>query len=109
MASDASQGVSGQATPLADAPLFREQVYRQLRSAILGGELPRGSRLSPSKLAAQLGISTMLIRDALRLLEENCLTHGDRDGFAHRRILDDGASDRNGTCVTKSARQPDGW
>ena len=59
--------------PIAEAPLLREQVYRQLRGAILSGELPRGGRLSPSQLASQMGISTMPVREALRLLEEDGL------------------------------------
>jgi DNA-binding GntR family transcriptional regulator len=59
--------------PIAAAPLYRQQVYHQLRGAILSGELPRGSRLSPAKLAARFGVSTMPIREALRLLEEDGL------------------------------------
>lgn len=59
--------------PVADPPLFREQVYQQMRNAILSGRLARGSRLSPAKIAQELGVSTMPVREAIRLLEDDGL------------------------------------
>ncbi|HEX2070063.1 MAG TPA: GntR family transcriptional regulator [Thermoleophilaceae bacterium] len=54
------------------APL-RDQVYERLRSAILGGEIPAGERISPPELAERLGVSTTPVREALRSLEEEGL------------------------------------
>lgn len=46
-----------------------EQVYDQLRSMILSGQLARGQRLPPEiALAAEFGVSRGTIREALRLL-----------------------------------------
>jgi len=59
--------------PLAEAPHMRSQVYDRIREAILSGELPAGSTVSPSDLAESLGISTMPVREALRVLEDDGL------------------------------------
>jgi GntR family transcriptional regulator, transcriptional repressor for pyruvate dehydrogenase complex len=46
-----------------------EQVYDQLHSMILSGELPQGHRLpTEDRLAADFGVSRSTIREALRLL-----------------------------------------
>jgi GntR family transcriptional regulator, transcriptional repressor for pyruvate dehydrogenase complex len=46
-----------------------EQVYDQLHSMILSGELPQGHRLpTEDRLAAEFGVSRSTIREALRLL-----------------------------------------
>ncbi len=58
---------------LIEAPALRKQVYGQLRDAIVTGELPAGSRLSPPAIAAAFGVSTMPVREAIRLLEEDRL------------------------------------
>lgn len=60
-------------TQLVEAPPLREQVYERLRDSIVAGELPSGSRLSPAALAESFGVSTMPVREALRLLEEDGL------------------------------------
>jgi len=54
---------------LLEAPLLREQIYDRLRSSILSGELAAGTRLSPADLAKRYGVSTMPVREALRLLQ----------------------------------------
>ncbi len=46
-----------------------EHVSEQLREAIVRGDLPSGSRLVESDLAAQFGVSRWPIREALRRLE----------------------------------------
>ncbi len=58
---------------LVEAPELRAQVYERLRDAILTGELPAGSRVSPIEVAGRFGISTMPVRDALRHLEQDGL------------------------------------
>src|SRR5262245_46210954 len=73
-----SSGTAGPIAPLArtqlvEAPPLREQVYSRLRDSILTGELRAGSRLSPAALAQGFGVSTMPVREALRLLEEDGL------------------------------------
>ncbi|MFN8151596.1 MAG: GntR family transcriptional regulator [Solirubrobacterales bacterium] len=54
---------------LLEAPLLREQIYDRLRSSILSGELEADTRLSPAELAERYGVSTMPVREALRLLQ----------------------------------------
>ncbi|GLR91987.1 GntR family transcriptional regulator [Bradyrhizobium iriomotense] len=49
------------------------QVFERLRNAILSLELPPGSPLSRADLAAQFGVSSTPIRDALMRLEEEGL------------------------------------
>lgn len=60
--------ISSLKTPL-DRTL-RAQVTRELRSAIIAGELPPDTRLNETDLAAQFGVSRGPIREALRELEE---------------------------------------
>jgi DNA-binding GntR family transcriptional regulator len=48
-------------------------VHERIRSAILRGELIAGSRVSPTEVAKLLGVSTMPVREAFRLLEEEGL------------------------------------
>lgn len=59
--------------PVAEAPPLREQAYQRIRRAILVGELGPGTQLSPAAIARNLGISTMPVREALRLLEDEGL------------------------------------
>ncbi len=58
---------------LIEAPALRDQVYARLREAILAGELAEGERVSPVQVARGFGISTMPVREALRLLEQDGL------------------------------------
>ncbi|WP_309127309.1 GntR family transcriptional regulator [Microbacterium sp.] len=58
-----------------------EQVTDELRSAIHSGELAPGERLVERKLAAQLGVSHIPVREALtRLAEERLITREPRRG-----------------------------
>jgi DNA-binding GntR family transcriptional regulator len=61
------------AVPLAESPSLHAQVHERIRGAILDGSLPAGSSLSPAVLAKQMGASTMPVREALRLLQEEGL------------------------------------
>jgi len=47
----------------------QERVYQRLERAIISGKLRPGERLFAGKLARQLGVSSMLVRDALSRLE----------------------------------------
>ena len=51
-------------------PLLRERLQQQLRRRILSGDLPAGSSLSATALAAEYGTSAMPVRDALRHLHD---------------------------------------
>jgi DNA-binding GntR family transcriptional regulator len=53
-------------------------VATEVRRAILTGAMPPGSRIKPTELAAQLGVSRMPIRQALSLLEREGLVKTDR-------------------------------
>lgn len=58
-----------------------EQVTDELRAAIHSGELPPGERLIERKLAAQLGVSHIPVREALtRLAEERLIIREPRRG-----------------------------
>lgn len=56
-----------------EAPALRNQVYDRLREAIITGTLTPGTRISPSEVAQRYGVSTMPVRDALQLLEQDGL------------------------------------
>jgi DNA-binding GntR family transcriptional regulator len=61
------------AVPLVESPSLRAQIHERIRAAILDGTLPAGTTLSPAALAKQMGASTMPVREAIRLLEEEGL------------------------------------
>ncbi|CAK7066020.1 GntR family transcriptional regulator [Kerstersia gyiorum] len=69
---------------------LRDHVHDQLRSAIIAGKLRTGEKLNERQLAAQFGISTSPLKEALRQLEGEGLVHTEA---------------RRGTYVTFSARQ----
>ncbi|WP_017590715.1 GntR family transcriptional regulator [Nocardiopsis ganjiahuensis] len=50
-------------------PSLRDQVYERLRSRIMDLELPPGHRIVERDTAAELGVSRVPLREALRLLE----------------------------------------
>jgi DNA-binding GntR family transcriptional regulator len=58
---------------LVEAPSLRAQLHERLRDAILSGELSPGERLSATELARRFQVSTMPVRDALQLLEQEGL------------------------------------
>lgn len=61
------------------APPVRETIgaaaYRRLREAILGGQIPAGTRINELDLASAWKVSRTPIRDALRRLEAEGLVH----------------------------------
>lgn len=48
---------------------LREHVHEQLRQSIISGQLPTGSLLNERQAAAELGVSTTPLKEALRRLE----------------------------------------
>lgn len=63
----------GTLTPLGERESLADSAYREIRQAILDGQLAPGARLSVPELAAQLGVSRSPIREALLLLEREGL------------------------------------
>ncbi|MCX7631671.1 MAG: GntR family transcriptional regulator, partial [Geminicoccaceae bacterium] len=58
-----------QTNPANPAITLAERVFEQLRTAIVEGEIPAGSKISEPALAARYGISRGPLREALRRLE----------------------------------------
>jgi len=48
---------------------LRDHVHEKLRQAIIAGELPTGAALNERRVAAELGVSTTPVKEALRRLE----------------------------------------
>lgn len=44
-------------------------VHQRVRQAILSGDIPAGAQISQVRLAEELGVSRIPLREALRLLE----------------------------------------
>lgn len=62
-------------TKLGEVPSLKELVYNELRSRIISGEMPPGTRMREEDLAKEYGISRAPLREAINMLS--------RDGFAH--------------------------
>ena len=71
--------IAGQDDP---RPL-RDQVRDSLRTGILSGQLPAGTRLKERDLAAALGVSRLPVREAIRMLESEHLVSVQ----AHRGVI----------------------
>ncbi len=76
------------------APTLGADVYERLRDQILAGELLPGSRLRPSELRVQMGVSVSVVREALtRLSEQQLVVSEPNLGFAvtnlTKKALDD--------------------
>lgn len=56
---------------------LRDHVYGLVREAILSGRLKSGDKLNERQLAAQLGISTTPLKEALRVLEAEGLVRSE--------------------------------
>lgn len=54
--------------PLADSPAVHDQVYEAIRQALITGRIAPGVGVSLRSLAAELGVSPMPVRDAVRRL-----------------------------------------
>lgn len=48
--------------------LYKEQVYREIKNAIISGTIAPGQKLNERKLAAGLGVSRTPLREALQML-----------------------------------------
>lgn len=59
---------TGQRRRLADSSAIHDQVYAALRDALLTGRIAPGEGVSLRTLAAELGVSPMPVRDAVRRL-----------------------------------------
>ena len=59
--------------PLDSKVTAQFEVYAYLRSKILSGELPVGTRIVPNEVAQTLGVSRMPVREALRQLDSEGL------------------------------------
>jgi DNA-binding GntR family transcriptional regulator len=60
--------------PTAKEANTTERIAAHLRAAILGGEIPPGSRIRQEEIAERLGTSRLPVREALRMLETEGLT-----------------------------------
>lgn len=71
-------------------PRLASDVYEQILSAIVNGEIKPGERLIQEKIAAQINISRTPVREALlRLEQEGILQQSGRKGFSIREITDE--------------------
>lgn len=67
-----------------------DDVYDQILSAIVNGEIAPGERLIQEKIASQINISRTPVREALlRLEQEGILEISGRKGFSIRQISED--------------------
>ncbi len=62
-----------QIAPLRTFRPLSEEVYERLRSAILLGDLPAGSRIVEADVARQMAISRSPVREAVRRLEQEAM------------------------------------
>ncbi len=78
-------------------PRLADDVYEQILSAIVNGEITPGERLIQEKIAAEINISRTPVREALlRLEQEGVLELSGRKGFAIRQISQSEVSDLYG-------------
>lgn len=64
-------------------------IARQLREAILRGQLRPGSQLSEAELSAQFGVSRGPVREAMQRLVQEGLLHSERNRGLFVTVLDD--------------------
>lgn len=65
-----------------------ERIASQLRSAILNGEIPPGSRIRQEEIAQRHGTSRLPVREALRMLETEGLTQLEANKSARVPVMD---------------------
>jgi DNA-binding GntR family transcriptional regulator len=73
----------GSALPPVERRVLRQDILLGLRSGILNGEIPPGTRLLEIPLATELGVSRGPVREALRQLEQEGLV----EFFPHRGAI----------------------
>ncbi|MEM8645113.1 MAG: GntR family transcriptional regulator [Pseudomonadota bacterium] len=75
-------------------PRLADDVYEQILSAIVSGQIAPGDRLIQEKIAAEINISRTPVREALlRLEREGILELSGRKGFSIRQISEDEVRD----------------
>ncbi len=75
-------------------PRLADDVYEQILSAIVNGQIAPGDRLIQEKIAAEINISRTPVREALlRLEREGILELSGRKGFSIRQISEDEVRD----------------
>ncbi len=78
-------------------PRLADDVYEQILSAIVNGQIAPGERLIQEKIAAEINISRTPVREALlRLEQEGVLELSGRKGFAIRQISESEVRDLYG-------------
>ncbi len=75
-------------------PRLADDVYEQILSAIVNGQIAPGDRLIQEKIAAEINISRTPVREALlRLEREGILELSGRKGFSIRQISEEEVRD----------------
>ena len=70
-------------------PRLADDVYEQILSAIIDGQITPGERLIQEKIAAEINISRTPVREALlRLEQEGILEMSGRKGFVIRQVTE---------------------
>lgn len=67
-------------------PTLSQEVYNRLRKDIMNGLFPPGKRISIRKLAEQLNVSTMPVREALNKLQSEGFVHFERRSIFVRQL-----------------------
>ena len=73
----------GSTLPPVERRVLRQDILLGLRSGILSGEIPPGTRLLEIPLATELGVSRGPVREALRQLEQEGLV----EFYPHRGAI----------------------
>lgn len=73
-------------------PRLADQVYEQIRDAIIAGRIPPSQRIVQDRIASKIRVSRTPVREALfRLEREGILRKSDRNGFYTRALSADEA------------------
>ena len=91
--------------PLSRA-LLRDEVYTQIRTAIVEGQLAPGVRLRDKDLAENLGVSRMPVREAIRRLQDEGLVVAEASRWTKVAPIDTRVADE--VCI-RSSGPWNGW